>query len=1085
MGKSSKFPSISHKHSASSSGSSSSSSVGSTSASGKSVSADGNGVGKNGGSVRKTGGAGEMSEFIDWESELGVSSDSIDDDIKGTDEVKVLSRLHKTDEEIQQLSIDADLDEVSRALLILRNGQNIQLPAILSSLPRLLIQRRKETLSQIIPLLLDSLHSHPSEFQMMAAGTMYDVIDKGLIPEAVVDEVYACATKLLCNKDENISAVWGDVLIISIKSMSQKAIYDSILPGCLAYSGLSQPVPLRIWSCRMLGAVVSRLKSSEIETLFQRAITLCQDTDYEVRACMCHQLNEFAKHVKLDSVRRSLFHEYVELIIDEEDYVREAALANLVKSAEFVDDTAKSNIIVPIWKKLCSEKPARLMELMARDFGLFFYHCKSVLPEDAVKFFMEFYQSTALSTEEDLRIWSAYNFPGILKTVGPEMYEQLRLDQILLHLSVDSSIDVKRRITCGFHEIVDILDRQSQSLVRPIFLRLLSNPEVDVYEPLFKNLNVILKGFALDETGRRTAQFDELLFSILRKEREYASNASYKLVWRIHHDLLNQFKHFIDYFDSEYIHDQCVPLLFKLLSDNITIPIKKTIIETLCIYLRKMRRLENRIKMIRSIADLRESPSFHTRLIFIWTLQELYNHFSHRFIRETFFDEFLDMARDPVPNIRISFVALSPQFRKSLLRGFHNTQQQQQQNQFSSVSGSSTVGFPNPNLKSSSNHFQQHQAAVIANMTRLNECLMALSGDADRDVSGLAQDELERCGLGTRRTVKSLAAAAVTVSTANVGGFEPLDLKSGYGVSNEDADEDKDREEFEERLLAQEIEDDSTSVRRKDDDFVSGGRSAAGKRLSMVSRHGTVKTGGASIQSMASAGHRKLGGGSTKTGSAVPAKQSSAAAPLNNYGLGAQRVLGQPNRVTAGANHGSLGQLSSIGSSPPEAVKRGKSAGPTEKRPPVSGSKTQGAINSGMTGNKGESDGYTPAPSELGPSGKKKSLSSLVASAAKNGPLKTISTMASGYQSGQRRDVQNVALTPRNTQLSPSSSRNQIEPTNSASSNRSTVGYSGGGGSGVAKPFGGSGGMQPQRGGTVKQLPPLSPSAVDPYSKKH
>ncbi|KAJ3131697.1 Serine/threonine-protein phosphatase 4 regulatory subunit 4 [Physocladia obscura] len=205
----------------------------------------------------------EMGEFIDWESELGVSNESIDDDIKGTDEVKVFTRLHKTEDEISQLALDEDLDEVKRVLFLLRNGQNVQIPSVLSCLPRLIKERRKDAFALIFPALLESMQIRTRDLQIMAAGILYDLIENSQIPEVIVDETYQCAVKLLNSKDEDVSAVWGDVLIVSIKFMSQKSLHDFILPGCLACSGLSQPVPLRIWSCRMLGAVVSRLKTQE------------------------------------------------------------------------------------------------------------------------------------------------------------------------------------------------------------------------------------------------------------------------------------------------------------------------------------------------------------------------------------------------------------------------------------------------------------------------------------------------------------------------------------------------------------------------------------------------------------------------------------------------------------------------------------------------------------------------------------------------------------------------------------------------------------------------------------------------------
>ncbi|KAJ3061928.1 hypothetical protein HDU98_002191, partial [Podochytrium sp. JEL0797] len=93
------------------------------------------GAGSAGGGAKGPGASGrvksndEISDFIDWESELGVSNESIDDDIKGTDEVKVFTRLHKTEEEIQLLSLDEDLDEVKRMILLIRTGQNLQLPS--------------------------------------------------------------------------------------------------------------------------------------------------------------------------------------------------------------------------------------------------------------------------------------------------------------------------------------------------------------------------------------------------------------------------------------------------------------------------------------------------------------------------------------------------------------------------------------------------------------------------------------------------------------------------------------------------------------------------------------------------------------------------------------------------------------------------------------------------------------------------------------------------------------------------------------------------------------------------------------------
>ncbi|KAJ3209714.1 hypothetical protein HDU82_000277, partial [Entophlyctis luteolus] len=189
----------------------------------------------------------DMSDFIDWESELGVSSESIDDEIKGTDEVKVLARLHKTDEEIALLTLDESLDEVKRALHLLRYaaGPDPGGPLRASPAAQRTAQGNTHPSAAAVsggrtPSLTarygysdlatqqETLPARPPDLQIMAASVLYDLVDKGQLPEAAVDDVYQCAARLLNSKDEDISAVWGDVFIVSIKFMSQKSVYEFV-----------------------------------------------------------------------------------------------------------------------------------------------------------------------------------------------------------------------------------------------------------------------------------------------------------------------------------------------------------------------------------------------------------------------------------------------------------------------------------------------------------------------------------------------------------------------------------------------------------------------------------------------------------------------------------------------------------------------------------------------------------------------------------------------------------------------------------------------------------------------------------------
>jgi hypothetical protein len=62
--------------------------------------------------------------------------------------------------------------------------------------------------------------------------------------------------------------------------------------------GLAQPPSFRTFCSRVLGAAAPRLEKKNLQRSFtNKAIHLCQDTDYEVRASMCDQLNSIIKAV--------------------------------------------------------------------------------------------------------------------------------------------------------------------------------------------------------------------------------------------------------------------------------------------------------------------------------------------------------------------------------------------------------------------------------------------------------------------------------------------------------------------------------------------------------------------------------------------------------------------------------------------------------------------------------------------------------------------------------------------------------------------------------------------------------------------
>jgi HEAT repeat len=70
--------------------------------------------------------------------------------------------------------------------------------------------------------------------------------------------------------------------------------------------------------------------------------------------------------------------EYVELLLDEEPVVREAAVESILGLLEFLDAETRSVTIVPMWKKLCEDKSGRMPYLIAKTFGQFMFFARSI-----------------------------------------------------------------------------------------------------------------------------------------------------------------------------------------------------------------------------------------------------------------------------------------------------------------------------------------------------------------------------------------------------------------------------------------------------------------------------------------------------------------------------------------------------------------------------------------------------------------------------------------------------------------------------------------------------------------------------------
>ncbi|KAJ3341199.1 Serine/threonine-protein phosphatase 4 regulatory subunit 4, partial [Kappamyces sp. JEL0680] len=163
----------------------------------------------------------------------------------------------------------------------------------------------------------------------------------GIIPSLSADKtlaIFNAAKSLLGHKAEDVSRVWRDVYILCINKIPDDEIRREVLPEIMLDGGLRQPATQRVWCARLLGAVAHRIEGKKMEQLlFPKASQLCQDTDYEVRKAMAKEMPSLIKSLGLKQSRKTIFPEFMELLIDEEASVQQAALKHFMDLAEIFD----------------------------------------------------------------------------------------------------------------------------------------------------------------------------------------------------------------------------------------------------------------------------------------------------------------------------------------------------------------------------------------------------------------------------------------------------------------------------------------------------------------------------------------------------------------------------------------------------------------------------------------------------------------------------------------------------------------------------------------------------------------------------
>ncbi|KAM9356324.1 serine/threonine-protein phosphatase 4 regulatory subunit 4 [Pholidichthys leucotaenia] len=591
-----------------------------------------------------------------------------------------IRRSLKSAEEIDQLTVDEDLNDIERAVYLLSVGQEVQRVSVISNLPSLVRQNPAETFRRVVPKVREVLNGAGAEIQLAAAASFLTILQDDII--LIHTHTYSILKTVLVHlnhRDSVVSNAWLETLLSAISALPKETIKQEVLKPLLYQSQLSHSLQARLASCRILGRVASKFDSHIVKKeLLPLTRSLCQDVEFEVRACMCRQLEGIARATGVEDIRTELLPELVELARDEESSVRLAAFDTIVNLMEMMDSDDQLHIVVPLVMSMCEvalEEDDAMVTSLSFQFGKLCSGLAGSLSDEQKTHLLQRFKVlcvAGLQTEGNqgdannestlIRCNCCYNLPAMVVFANSTRFLS-ELYPSFSALCSDPEVSVRRSAAASFHQVVKLLGSDVQ-LVHKELLSLLQDDSLEVLDALINHLEESLETI-LSQGGNLMLdnKLSELLSALLLAEQKVGCS----LRWRLHEKLLQHYSCLARLLPGELVHQNFSPRVFLILTTNKVLPVQKAAAKTFCMFLRYNRKQEQRQEMMeRMIQDLAQGRSYWNRLRFLDVCEIATEIFSRKYFNKHFLIPALELVHDPVANVRYKLCQLLPQLRSSL-----------------------------------------------------------------------------------------------------------------------------------------------------------------------------------------------------------------------------------------------------------------------------------------------------------------------------------------------------------------------------------------------------------------------------------
>ncbi|KAM3603307.1 uncharacterized protein V6R79_020124 [Siganus canaliculatus] len=590
-----------------------------------------------------------------------------------------IRRSLKTAEEIDQLTVDEDLNDIERAVYLLSVGQEVQRASVISNLPSLVRQNPAETFRRIVPKVREVLSGAGADIQLAAAASFLTILQDDII--LIHTHTYSILKTVLLHlnhRDTVVSNAWLEALLLAINALPKETIKQEVLNPLLCQSQLSHSLQARLASCRILGKVATKFDSQIVKAeLLPLVRSLCQDMEFEVRACMCRQLEPIARASGVDDTRTELLPELVELAEDEDSSVRLAAFDTIINLMEMMDDDDRLHVVVPLVMSVCevtSQTDKTVVTSLSFQFGKLCSGLEGSLSNEQKLRLLQMFKLlcvAGLQTDGNqsdnneltlIRCNCCYNLPAMVLFAEPAHFLP-ELYPSFSSLCSDPEVSVRRGAAASLHQVMKVLGSDVH-LVHKELLCLLQDDGLEVLDALMNHLEETLE-VVLSRGDNLTPdnKVQDLLSALLVAEQKVGCS----LRWRLHEKLLQRYCCLARILPGDLLHQNFSPRIFIILTTNKVLPVQKEAARTFCIFLRYNRKQEQRQQMMeRLIQDLAQGRSYWNRLRFLDVCETATEIFSRKYFNKHFLIPALELVHDPVANVRYKLCQLLPRLRSSL-----------------------------------------------------------------------------------------------------------------------------------------------------------------------------------------------------------------------------------------------------------------------------------------------------------------------------------------------------------------------------------------------------------------------------------